>query len=123
MKSKQGFTLLEVLITTLIMVSVLGALAYGLNQSTNLTETVRNQDIALSAAQDKIEEIANDVDNITDYNGQTFNIAGLTPDPAGVVAVNQVGSTNLFDINITVSWQQRGGRQISRSVSTVLVQK
>lgn len=131
-KGKNGFTLIETLISTAIMVSVLGALVYGLSQSAHLSESAKNQDIAFNAAQEKIEEIANDLSSITNYDKQTFpitdtqgndlleNSGGAAP---GQITVKQVGTSRLYDVVITVTWQQRGGRQISRSLSTTLVQK
>lgn len=121
--NKKGFTLIEVLIATVIMVSALGALVYGLSQCTGLTETVRNQDIALNAIQEKLEEIANsDLSQIMDYDGQTFDITGLTPDSAGSVTIAQVGSSELYDVTVTVTWEQRGPRTMSRTLITTLVQ-
>ncbi len=134
MNNKNGFTLVEVLIATGIMAVVLGGFAYGLSQCASLTETAQNQDIALNAAQQKLEEIANDVRNVMTYNGQIFPVEDmggnplLTPpagqsDP-GQVSVTQVtGTVDLFDVAVTIGWQQRGGREISRTVSTTLVQK
>ena len=134
MNNKRGFTLVEVLIATGIMAVVLGGLAYGLSQCASLSETAQNQDIALTAAQQKLEEIANDVENILTYNGQTFPVedtggSSLLIPPAGQndpgqVSVTQVaGTADLFDVDVTIGWQQRNGREISRTVNTTLVQK
>lgn len=128
MNKRKGFTLVEVMLATAIMVTALAAFVYGLTQSANLTETVRNQDIAINAAQEKLEEIANsNLSQIMNYNKlplNSFSVSGLTPTPAGnKVTVKQVGTTNLYDVTVTVTWQQRGGRQISRTISTTLVQK
>jgi prepilin-type N-terminal cleavage/methylation domain-containing protein len=120
---KRGFTLIEVLMASFIMVLVLSALVYGLSQSLQLTQTVRDQDIAINAAQEKLEEIANNTQTITGYNNQVFSVAGLTPDPAGSVSVTQVAATNLYDVTITVGWQQTSGRQISRTVNATLLQR
>jgi prepilin-type N-terminal cleavage/methylation domain-containing protein len=124
-KSSAGFTLLEVLMTTAIMVSVLGVLVYGLSQCSNLTQIMRSQDIAVNALQEKLEEIANsDISQIMgNYNGQTFDIAGLTPDPAGSVVVTQIGAVELYDVTVTANWQQGNGRQLSRALNITLVQK
>lgn len=133
MNSKTGFTLMEVLIATAIMAATLGALAYGFTQSSSLTETVANQDIALNAAQEKLEEIVNsNLSQIMDYNNpplNTFSITGLTPDPAGQVQVVEItiagtpGSTNLYDVSVTINWQQSAGRQLSRRLSATFVDK
>lgn len=142
---KNGFTLMEVLFATVIMVSVLIALVYSLTQAANVTQTVHNQDIALSAAQDMLEEIANsDLNQIMNYNGQTFAVEtevvaadGTTTTipllhaPPGLnalghpgsITVAQIGTTNLYNVTVTVTWQQAGGRVLNRSLSTTLVNK
>lgn len=131
---KKGFTLVEVLIATTIMVTVLGALVYSLSQSLNLTETARNQDIALNAAQDSFERIRNleDVGScqnpsaISDYHGCAFAVAGLTApqsqsDP-GQIQVTTIQANQLYDVTITVGWQQKSGREFSRTLSSTLLQ-
>lgn len=131
--NKKGFTLIEVLIATVIMVSALGALVYGLTQCSGLTETVRNQDIALNAIQEKLEEIANsDISQVmTDYDNQYFPIEDAAGDALLIapstqpqplfVDVTEVLADKLYDVEVTVTWQQRAGRQISRSLTTTLV--
>ena len=120
MGNKRGFTLVEVLIATAIMVSALGALVYALTQNSNLTETMRNQDIALNGAQQRLETIANDISNIMNYNNAPFLVTGLTPDPAGssTSTVSEIIANELYDVTVTVTWLQRGGRQISRTLRT-----
>ena len=129
---KSGFTLLEVLIATLIMVSVLGSLVYGLSQCSNLTETTRNQGIALNGAQQKLEEITNNTGQITAYHDQNFPIqdaqgnALLTAPPGqgnpGSVRVIPIGTTNLYNVTITIKWIQRGGRQLAYTITTTFCQ-
>ncbi len=127
--------MLEVLIATAIMVIVLGAMVYGLSQCSNLTQTVHNQDIAMNAVQQKLEEIANsDISQIiSNYDGQTFTVNGLNnpvdpTDPTelidhGQVAATPLGVGDLFDVTVTVSWRQKGSRQITRALTTTLVNK
>ena len=132
--NKKGFTLIEVLIATVIMVSALGALVYGLTQCSGLTETVRNRDIALNAVQEKLEEIADsELSKIMEYNdppNNSFAVVDTQGDdlliapPAlvnpGQIIVTQIGTTDLYDVTVTVTWQQRAGRQIARSLTTTL---
>jgi prepilin-type N-terminal cleavage/methylation domain-containing protein len=130
MRQERGFTLVEIMVATLILAVVIGALVTGLVQCFNLTNLGREQDIALNAAQEKIEEIANS--NLNDstivyYNGQVFNVSGLSSANPGLVNLTQLyhnsSPTDLFDLNVTISWQQSSGRNISRSLTTTLVKK
>jgi len=137
MNNKKAFTLVEVLLATVIMVSVLGALVYGLGQSSDLIQTSRNQDIALNAAQEKLEEIANsNLSQIMSYNNAPLNsfsvqdaggndllFFGASTAPGQVTVTPVAGTNNLFDVEVTVTWQQSGGREIERVLTTTLVQK
>ncbi|MFC1632152.1 prepilin-type N-terminal cleavage/methylation domain-containing protein [Candidatus Omnitrophota bacterium] len=132
---KKGFTMIELLIATTVMVTILLAVVYSLMQAQEVTSIANNQDIALSAIQDKLEEIANDLGNIMNYDQQTFAVAAnqggvITPllnTPPGLanpgqVTVNQIAGTNLFDVTVTVSWEQKPGRRVSRDLSTTFIQ-
>ncbi|MDD5069675.1 MAG: type II secretion system protein [Candidatus Omnitrophica bacterium] len=109
-KRKQAFTLMETLVATLIMATVLGSMAFSLSHFTRTITDSASQDKAISAARKKIEEILNHpVEQIMNtYNGQTFNVTGLTPDPAGKVTINEIAFEELYDLNVTVSWNERG---------------
>ena len=124
MKRRSGFTLMEVLIATMIMVVVLATLVYGLSQCSNLTETVRNQDAALNAAQAKLEEIANsDLSYIMSYNGTTFNVTGLPSNAQGWVGVSKASTytNDLYNVTVKIIWQQRGGRRVTRALTTTFI--
>ena len=129
-KSKSGFTLVEVMIATAILLVTTGAFLDLLVQCANLIETGRPQDMALSAAQAKLEEIAqSNLSNIMNYNSppqNSFPVSGLTAPLGqtnpGAVVVAQVGTSNLFDVTITVSWQEKGGNR-SRTLSTTLARR
>lgn len=126
-KSVMGFTLVEVMISTAILVTVLGAMAYGINQSLSLTRIVRNQDIAVNIAQAKLEEIANsDLSELPGSFDGSFSIVeeeGLNS-AVGTVAVGTVaGATGLFNVSVTVDWQQNVNKQLSRTITTTLLRK
>lgn len=126
---KKGFTLVETMIAVAILVSVLGALTYTISQSLRLARTTASRDIALNAAQKKLEEIANsNLHQILDYSGQTFAVAGLqranAPDDPGEVSVVAVsGTADLFDVTVAVNWQQAGAGELSKTLSTTMVVK
>jgi Tfp pilus assembly protein PilV len=133
---KRGFTLAEALIASVILVVTAIAFLDNLIQCSNLTETVSLKDIALNAARGKLEEIAHsDLTQVMNYNISPLNTFDVCVDQppvcltppvgqahAGSVAVAQVGTTNLFDVTITVNWQQRG-RLMSRTIRTTLISK
>ncbi|MBN2097683.1 MAG: prepilin-type N-terminal cleavage/methylation domain-containing protein [Candidatus Omnitrophica bacterium] len=132
--NKKGFTLIEVMIATGVMVFVLGALVYGLAQCSTLTETARYQDIALNAIQQKMEEIANNIATIdTNPPAATFAVVNaqgeaLLTTPAGgalpgSVQITPVEAGQLYDVTVTVSWQQGNGRVLSRSLTTTLCKR
>ena len=126
MNNNKGFTLIELLIAVLVMVLALGALVYGLTQSQRLAQTVRLQDIAVNAAQGRLEEINENVMTIMSYDQNPFPVPGpepLAPDLVGNVWVNQIPNTNLFDVTVAVTWQQIDGRLIGRRVDATLLQR
>lgn len=139
---------MEVMFAAAIMVTVLIALVYSLTQAANVTQTAHNQDIALIAAQDMLETIANSA-TIASFHGQTFAVqtqvnnqtVQLLTGPAGrentpgevAITWTDVARTpanlpcppgipdNLFNVEVTVNWQQRGGIPLSRTLSTTVV--
>lgn len=134
MKIKRGFTLVEVLAATFIMALALGAFVAGINPWTNITEVVKNQGIALNAAQEQLENIINNAEVIMSFHNQTFpveddqgNTLLVAPsgqvNPGSITVIQVSGTTNLFDVNIDVDWQEKGGRVLSRSLGATVVQK
>ena len=122
MKNK-SFTLIETAIATLIMVMVLGSLVYSVSRMLKLYQSSRRQDIAVSAIQERLEYIKNDIsNNINLTDPITFNATSLTPQPAGTVTAAQV-ATNLYNVTINVTWQETDGREISKEVTTTFYNK
>ena len=132
MRKKKGFTLIETLVATLLMTASLGALAHSLSHMRSVVSITRNQDIAISAAQEKMEEIANSeiVSVVANYNGHTFEVQDessvdllpVTATPGLVTAAGVAGISDLYDVAVTVSWDQ-GGRAMSKTISTTFVAK
>lgn len=111
---KKGFTLIEVLIaSTLLVVALCGLLgAYVLCY--NLIETARNTTLATNAVQLKLEEIRdhNFYDIEADYDSTSFTVIGFSAQNArGAIAVQPVTS-DLLRVTVSVSWRQRGNRII-----------
>lgn len=113
-KAKRGFTLIEVMITTTILVVVLiGILATFIGLFA-LNENARKLSLAVISAQNKMEEIrkATFTTLYTTYNGTRFDPAGFNADEAeGNVFINNT-NPNLLTVCVSVSWKERSNRII-----------
>ena len=131
MKGK-SFTLIETLIATILMTVALGVLSHSIGYMRNILEISHDQDVAMNAAQQMIEEIANSEIGqvVANFNGHAFDVQDengqdlLTP-PGGagsvgsVAAAQVVGVADLYDVTVAVTWE-RYNRTATRSISTVL---
>jgi type II secretory pathway pseudopilin PulG len=95
-RSRGGWTLLEIVISTLILLVVLIGFSYGLASSTSLDQSTRAQGIAREAARAKLDELRAAVfeDVFARFNdnpdddplgvpspGSRFDVRGLAPRP------------------------------------------
>lgn len=134
MRNKKSFTLVETLIATVLMTISLGALAHSLGYMRNIITIARNQDIAITAAQEKMEEIANSKISavVSNYNGHTFEVKDdtqvdllptITAQPPGSVVATQVADIpDLYDVTVVVSWIQ-SGQVTFKTINTTLIAK
>jgi len=132
MKIEKGFTLMEVVVATLVMVVVIVGLSQGVSLYPRSVDSVRQQDVALYAAQEKLEEIATNIENVLSYNGQAFNItdsAGTNlitlpsgDAPGSVVVAKNSDAADLYSVNVTIAWNSFG-RQQSLTLNTAFMQK
>ena len=117
----------------MLMSIVLGSLAFSLSYFLNAAGFSTSQDIAANAAQTKLEEISRSVISqiVTNYNGKDFPILDsegnilLTPPEnlqnPGTITVTQVaGTTDLFNVTVTITWIQNR-REISKSITSTFV--
>jgi len=111
---QQGFTLVEVLVTTGIVSTVMIMLLRLFVYCTSLSEMAGNLSASVVQAQDKIEEIKNySYDLITtDYSssgtpGNTFSFS--IPTGMGVIYIDSSNSS-LLQVEVDVSWRNRDGR-------------
>ncbi|MFA6217746.1 MAG: prepilin-type N-terminal cleavage/methylation domain-containing protein [Candidatus Omnitrophota bacterium] len=115
-RRKNGFTLLEVLIATLLLtvgvLSIVGAFSSGIFTSGDF-ESV---ELALNLAQEKMEDIKN----------KTYaNVASEVKSAVSGFSAFQrqvavtVPQTNLKQVDVTVSWDTKGG-QTNVSVMTLV---
>lgn len=107
MRKKRGFTLLEVLLATLITAVGVTALVWAFSSGLFATTDIENVDLALNIAQAQMEVIKN-----TPY----ANLAGSGPTADSkfpnfnvTVTVAPGPSANQLQVAVTVSWNVKGG--------------
>ena len=110
-----GFTLLEVIIATVILTVGVSAIIMALNSGVFASSDAENVDLALNIAQAKMEEIKNtsfaslaDSGPTTDANFPRFS-----------TTVNVAEGHNPMQVDVTVSWQVKGG-QTNVALSTLV---
>ena len=108
---KTGFTLLELIIGSVILVVAIVGLLAAFGNCFTINEGARNLTIAMNNAQGKIEEIRNlTFDQVAAQDGANFEIIELPDnDSEGIVEIN-TNNPNLLTVTITVCWRQKGGR-------------
>lgn len=117
-----GFTLVEVLMAAAILLMALASLLMVYVQVTELGELSRNNYLALSAAQSRIEliqdslQVAKEDDTVTftsvvaQYDGVSFS-ADVGRDGRGVSYID-TSDSDFYVITVSVSWRQSKGRVI-----------
>jgi type II secretory pathway pseudopilin PulG len=112
--NNKGFMLLELVITIGILVFSLTALLATFISCFDLFEMTKNSNLALNAEIEILEEIrrSNFLDLYSNYNGYTFEISSMGPNSnIGFVSVDN-SDPDILEVNIGVSWMQKGGRII-----------
>lgn len=113
-KDKSGFTLLELMIAVGVLIVALVGLLGVFAHMMLLNENSRSLTIALTACQDKLEEMrnANFSTLYTTYNGASFNPNGFTLGQAkGTISIDN-SNPNLLRVFVSVSWRTRSNRVI-----------
>lgn len=107
----RGFTLLEVMFATLVMVALLLGVLSLYTACLNLQETAKNSSRASFQLSSKIEEIkGTSFNNINaTYNNQRLGLEGL--DGQMLVEVTPNG-TDLLEVRVIAGWTQKGGSAI-----------
>jgi len=112
----KGFTLLEILITIIILTIGVTALASAFSSGLLSSTDVEDVDLALNIAQAKMEEIKNtafasltDSGPTADANFSNFN-----------VTVDAAEGDNPMQVDVTVAWNAKGG-QPSITLTTLVV--
>lgn len=107
MKNKAGFTLVEVLVTTVILAIVAVAVLYAMAQCLNLQETAKNLTIAMSAARAEIERLRNQDFTSIIPGTFTFDPYGLNGSgQINITPVDDLDDPDLLNVRAVVCWQQ-----------------
>lgn len=122
--AKSGFTFLELMIVCGILIVALTGLLATYVTCLELTETTKNSNYALQAAQKVIEEVRSTAFTsvASVYNGYTFQVPFMAANSSiGRVVVNSTNAT-LLRVDVGVCWRQKGNRIIGecQNVSGVL---
>lgn len=108
----RGFTLLEVMLASTILIVALCGLLASYVLCFNLTETAKNMTLATNAIQFKLEEIRDyDFNKIAAvYDNTTFTVSGFAAGQAtGTISIENI-TTDILRVTVSVCWRQRGGR-------------
>ncbi|MBU4343305.1 MAG: type II secretion system GspH family protein [Candidatus Omnitrophica bacterium] len=119
LRQKSGFTLFElVMAVAILVVAITGILAI-FAKFIALNEDARNLTLALTACQDKMEEIRNsNFDTVfANYNATSFDPDGFTLNEAkGAVYVNNT-NPELLETYLSVSWRGISNRIIGEDTN------
>lgn len=120
--SHKGFSLVELLLAAVILAFVLTGLLALFISCIFLNDTNRNTTIATSHAQFAMEEVKNTT--FASITGATWNSAviaskGLTSLSSETIIINVTG-TDPLDITVTVNWKDRGTRNRTISLETLI---
>lgn len=112
--SKSGFTLLELMIAVAVIIIALAGLLAVFSHLMYLNENARKLTLAVTACQDKLEEMRNSNFSTlyATYNGTSFNPNGFSAGEAkGAISINN-SNPNLLQVCVNVSWRTRSNRVI-----------
>lgn len=112
-KKIYGFTLLEVMIATAILVIAISGLLATFAGLSSLNENSKKLTLATTSTHDKMEEIRDFLnsngltDTYSTYNGQAFDPDGFRANEAkGAVSIDNT-NPDYLEISVSVSWTER----------------
>lgn len=132
LSDKKGFTLAELLLAAAILAFVFSGVLLVFINCVFLNEASRNLTVAVSHAEFALEEIkSRDFSNIsagsTTWNSSIIAPKGLIPLGAEILTITVI-NTDSDDIhspkdsNVTVNWEDRGIRDRSLTLETLLTE-
>lgn len=126
----KGFTLLEVIIATVILTVGVVALMWAFSAGMFATTDVENVDLALNIAQAKMEYVFNDLKNtdLESLNVSNYESANSGADTVFTDFTLTVDLTDqnhphqdLFKVDVTVTWDVRGDADSTSITLSTLV--
>lgn len=104
-----GFTLIEVLVATMIFLLSISGVVYSYLKCMELTDIGRNVSTATQTVKNKMEDIkaTSFADIYTTYHNTTFSVSGING--RGVIYVNN-STPSLLQIKIVFCFKQQNGR-------------
>ncbi len=118
-KHNHGFTLLELMITAALLVIAISGLLAIFTGLYSLNETSRKLTLAITACQDKMEEIR-DSDFSTlfaTYNGTSFEPDGFpSADAEGAISIDNT-DPDLLEVCVSISWRERSNKIIGEDLN------
>ncbi len=127
-RRNQGVSLVELLVAVLILGVTLPAILLTFINSMLLNETDRNNCVAVEHAQYVLEEIKSSTASAVaseinsgnwDWNTNQIESEGLTPLREEAIDTS-VSGTDFLTITVSVSWDDRLGRERSTNVQTYI---
>ena len=128
-KSSEGFTLVEVVITLFVCVVTLTAVLFSNGRVGAANETAFQRMTAVQDAHRIIERMRmtartgtfpNNVMNVYPDGAQVQGFQNLTNEQA---VVTYTGAADPLDVTVTVSWQDPSGRQMQYQLYTFMTQR
>lgn len=111
---KTGFSLLELMLASVILIIAIGGLLSSYTLCFNINEMAKNQTLSIAVIQERLEDIRDHSFNsiFTDYNNSNFEITGIVnQDAEGSIRVDN-SDPDLLKIIVSACWRQQGGRII-----------
>lgn len=100
----QGFTLLEVLVTLVVLTGGIIALSQAINTGILASTDVEDVDLALNIAQAKLEEVKN-----TSFANIASSGAAADSNFSDFTVTVDVSGTDPKTVTVTVAWNVKGG--------------
>lgn len=102
---KKGFTLVELLVSSAILIVTIMGILMSYVRSLELAEIAKNKTIAMNAVKTRVEQIKNSAfaNILATYNGITFT----TPDLNGIgISYVTTINPNILQVTVSFSWKQ-----------------
>lgn len=105
----KGFTLVEILMASIVLLPVFVSTFVGFIKGMELSEMARHSSQALTAVKSKISEIEN---TAFDQIKNNFDLITFTTNGLNGIGVSYVDDSqpNILQINTTFCWQEKNGR-------------